>query len=752
MNQNSSSLAAFHLIGERSGIDTVDAGGKDLRPALFGAFRDLSKIRYDYPLVLVNAGIGEDCVKSLADIIDEILREIAPRGVEGETLRRQVLCLEQEIRDLVAGGSAGLLSQLWEKARQNIEPPAGGELDDKLLVARRALKYDGEVIDCDNRLSTRLVAHLWSASQQLKANRLRVRVEYLAQKLSDILRVDFMYSRVARDARHLKGSVGTADQTVFDFKAMSRILRTAPVGGPLPKTRQRRIRDAITALESQQFVATKADKSKTGPDRHGFDFEFEDCGEAVAAFRERLPEMAALVKAISIAELEIGNRYDESKHNPFFDHFDEILLGPQDIAMFPSYLVCLANKTDTASGRAAVLEVLCCGLPIKIVAQSDDILNDISIASGQMSFGLRGQQLAKMALGLSNVFVLQSSASSLYRLRQLVFGGLAGDRPALFSVFSGAIESAVGIAPYLGGAAATGSRAFPCFVYDPCAGSDWASRFSLVGNPQAKIDWPSHMLDYENAEHKSLSEHTALTLVDFISSDRRHAGLFACVPKSDWHDHMLPVATFLEMGSEVSADIVPYTWLIDENNRLHRAVVDHRLIDAARCCRDLWRGLQELGGINNSHAATALVEAEREWQKEKQQLLARPVDQVQAAGATPAQPEATGPGLAVAPQSPTQAPAAEGPLDDTPNPSPDDPWIETIRCTTCNECTELNNRMFVYDDDMRAYIADPDAGTYRQLVEAAETCQVAIIHPGKPRNQNESGLEQLIGRAEPFNA
>jgi len=362
--------------------------------------------------------------------------------------------------------------------------------------------------------------------------------------------------------------------------------------------------------------------------------------------------------------------------------------------------------------------------------------------------------LAYMALGLSNVFVLQSSAASIYRLRQLVFAGLAGDRPALFSVFSGAIESAVGVAPYLGGAAATGSRAFPCFVYDPCAGSDWASRFSLDGNPQAKIDWPSHPFDYEDAEHNSLSEHVALTLVDFVACDQRYSGLFACVPRSDWHEHMLPVADFLEMGSDVSADMVPYTLLIDENNYLHRAVVDHRLIDAARRCQDLWRGLQELGGIDNSHVATALTEAEQDWQKEKQQLLARPVEQAQAAGATPAQQEATGPGpgQAVAPASLTQVAAADGQLNETPEPSSDDPWIETIRCTTCNECTELNNKMFAYDDDMRAYIIDPDAGTYRQLVEAAETCQVAIIHPGKPRNQDEAGLEELAGRAELFNA
>ena len=59
--------------------------------------------------------------------------------------------------------------------------------------------------------------------------------------------------------------------------------------------------------------------------------------------------------------------------------------------------------------------------------------------------------------------------------------------------------------------------------------------------------------------------------------------------------------------------------------------------------------------------------------------------------------------------------------------------------------------MFVYNDNMQAAIADADAGTFRQLVEAAESCQVAIIHPGKPRNPKETNLGELVLRAEPFN-
>ncbi len=80
----------------------------------------------------------------------------------------------------------------------------------------------------------------------------------------------------------------------------------------------------------------------------------------------------------------------------------------------------------------------------------------------------------------------------------------------------------------------------------------------------------------------------------------------------------------------------------------------------------------------------------------------------------------------------------------------DEPYIETPRCTTCNECTNLNSRMFAYDENKQAYIKDLSAGTFRELVLAAEKCPVRIIHPGKPLNPDEPGLADLIKRAQPF--
>ncbi|MBW6507792.1 MAG: ferredoxin, partial [Rhodobacteraceae bacterium] len=111
------------------------------------------------------------------------------------------------------------------------------------------------------------------------------------------------------------------------------------------------------------------------------------------------------------------------------------------------------------------------------------------------------------------------------------------------------------------------------------------------------------------------------------------------------------------------------------------------------------------------------------------------------------------PAPSAAPAAPaTAAPAAQPAEAEAPAavPPSDLPWIETARCTTCNECTQINAQLFAYNDNMQAYIANPDGGSFRQLVEAAEGCQVSIIHPGKPRNPDEPDLPALIERAKAF--
>ena len=184
--------------------------------------------------------------------------------------------------------------------------------------------------------------------------------------------------------------------------------------------------------------------------------------------------------------------------------------------------------------------------------------------------------------------------------------------------------------------------------------------------------------------------------------------------------------------------------MIDDKDRLHTVIVDERLMRKARRSREMWHSLQELGGVHNSHAERLLARERAAWETE-QAAAAQAAGVPVTATATAAAPAALAAAsvLASAPEAgEAQAPEAAR--------SRDEAYIETVRCSTCNECTQLNPKMFAYDGNRQAYIADLKAGTYAQLVEAAESCQVSVIHPGKPLDPNEPGLEELLARAESF--
>jgi ferredoxin len=496
----------------------------------------------------------------------------------------------------------------------------------------------------------------------------------------------------------------------------------------------------LSVLRAQRFYPDP----KAAPSPHAlapFAFRFEDCASAVQAFRERLPDLVETVKAIAMAELEVQGRYVGANHDAFFDRFADQSLQPDDLALFPDYLVCIPTARNTAPENADLMGMLSSGLPVKVLVETGDLLEEAAIGIGHFAFGVRSTRLAMTATGLGGVFVVQAPSSNLFALRHRIAAGFGHRGPALFSVFAGLADPAPGLPTYLTAAAAMESRAFPTFSYDPHAGDNQAARFSFENNPQPEADWPKAPFEYADEQLQRIFESTAFTFADFVLCDRRYARHFAVVPRDRWNAAMRPVADWLDLGEKEAGQSVPYVLAIDSGAGLHRVAVDARLMDAVRRNRVLWRRLQEQGGIHNSHAERVLKRERAVWDEEKRREL--DAARGEAAAAPKAQqPEPAAKALVAA------APEATGPADSAP-PS-DDPWIETARCTTCNECQIINDRMFAYNDNKQAYIKDPDAGTFRQLVEAAESCQVAIIHPGKPRNPREPGLAELMKRVEAF--
>ena len=235
MEADTQAHVAFFLTGRRPSeyLDAVE--GLGLRPALFAGYRELTQLRYDFPLLLVANRSDAGFAQSLSGLIDAALGDCA-RGSDGERIRKHALRMEQEIRVLVSGGATGPLSALWDKAAGRLakgkdKSDADKSLADSLRRTRAAIKVDGELADCDAALPARLLGHAWSAVQQQKAAAFRKDLDRLVLKLSDILKADYERSEAGRSAKHLKASVGSGYGEAFDFDAMSSLLAAGPAQG-----------------------------------------------------------------------------------------------------------------------------------------------------------------------------------------------------------------------------------------------------------------------------------------------------------------------------------------------------------------------------------------------------------------------------------------------------------------------------------------------------------------------------------------
>src|SRR5664280_3724580 len=137
---------AFHLTGRMPQGEGDALARTDLQPALLAGYRDLTALRYDFPLVLAGKGGDRQSVQSLSALFDGALKEIAGNG-DDERIRKRAGRLEREIRKLVAEGATGTLSNLCDLGAARIGAKSDELLAKSLSRLRAALKSDGEVID-----------------------------------------------------------------------------------------------------------------------------------------------------------------------------------------------------------------------------------------------------------------------------------------------------------------------------------------------------------------------------------------------------------------------------------------------------------------------------------------------------------------------------------------------------------------------------------------------------------------------------
>jgi pyruvate-ferredoxin/flavodoxin oxidoreductase len=414
------------------------------------------------------------------------------------------------------------------------------------------------------------------------------------------------------------------------------------------------------------------------------------------------------------------------------------------------------------------------------------------------------KEMALIAMAHRGTYVLQSSQALPSHLLAGVIKGLNSRRPAVF-ILHCPCPPEHGLGDNQSTRAAKLSleaRAFPFLVYDPDEGETLADCLNLDGNPAPEDTWPTYDLKYRDEEGKEQTMELPLTIADWAATEARFKKHFKTIVEDQSDEELIPFHEYLELSKEERNGRQPFIYSIDANRKLRRVSSSEEIVKLAEDRLLLWHQLRELDGQEVSEDARGVVEADIEAKFDQKlgalraeyeakladlkvrfpQLVARrmaegllragngkttvadllakaqstpglrplPMDTTGVSlGGTPA--AAGGAAMVEVPASvPMAAPAPVREVEEEEGLAME-PYIESARCTTCNECTNLNRKLFAYDEKKQAYVKDAKAGTFREIVMAAERCPVRIIHPGTPLNPKEKDLEKWIKRAEPFN-
>jgi ferredoxin len=342
-----------------------------------------------------------------------------------------------------------------------------------------------------------------------------------------------------------------------------------------------------------------------------------------------------------------------------------------------------------------------------------------------------------------------------------------------------------GLNAWLVAGAALEGRAHPFFSVDPGAGDSAADRMDFSGNPQADKDWPSQPFVYKDQMDEVSQMELSFTFADYALLIPRLSYHFALIPVQCESDDLLAVADYLALPANEVDNFVPYIWSVNQSNELRKVAVSRALIHACRDRLNFWHSLQEMAGIRSRYIEDAEQRIHAEAEEEIARQLAQikvdyeaQLEQVKTETAANVMSRLTdillgmdlsASGVSVPPMAlnnttaASDTPTPETVLDDSEEDTPvepeeaaddtfDEAWIDSPLCTTCNDCTDMNPLMFVYNDTNQAIIADLSAGNYKQMVEAAEICPSKCIHPGKPWDKGEADLDDLVERAAPFNS
>ncbi len=785
-------LRRFHY-GEPAAAEATQRPEGAILPALLNPYRDAGTIRYRYPLYLAPTDAADETplATPLTRHLAQAIEAFAPGEDDARILKDNLPWLERYLRqelttpdpvaapDLFATAAAALTEHLGlgKDNRETLQ----GELES--LAA--AIADGSEFLGYGPDTPLHLLLHAIKRRDLPRRAALRERIADSVRVLESLLKIEKARSEPA-------GSGAAADR--LDTSLLSTMLDERSHGSvAMSPQRRQRIEKTLAVLQAWnddpvlvRLVGRVKNPWFDRQDAVDVTDSQDPCAEAGEIFEREAAAFARLFTALRIAGLEKDDNYDPAVHDSWFDGFDWRSFSDEELRHVTRVVAIVSADYLAGDGLPTFSQLLGSRRPVHVISWIRAYDNP-AVRPGEGPFDAYRFELAYFGVGHRQAIVAQTSAADQDDMLAGFECALGSNRTSLHLINRGTQTKSKEpiLDPWFVASAAVESRAHPFLLVNPDAGDHAAERVSFAGNPQADRDWPVEPLVYEDPDGERKEMSLAFTFADYALLMPALHEHFRVVPAGYESADLVPVDEYLDTAAADAERLVPFIWGIDEHGALVRLVVSRALVFACRDRLNYWHTLQELAGVHNFYVQQAvervLDDARAAADAEREELLKAHAEELDSArseaageamgqlvdvlmgadlssmigGSAPATMPAAEAAAATSDDEPAAEPAAAAP---EPEPEPeedelsfDEPWVDTAACTTCDDCISINKMMFAYNADKQAILKDPRAGTYADLVKAAETCPAKCIHPGKPLDPNEPGLDELMARAEPFN-
>ncbi|PCJ27173.1 MAG: hypothetical protein COA97_04170 [Flavobacteriales bacterium] len=759
-----------------------------LSPVIMAPLYTSKLIGTDFPVWVADEnfeGDGELCL-SLKELLTQCLNEIAPNEEDAHILKENIERIthiaNEQLADKKPQLFPSIITQVLDELENQLEV-SGDEVtafNKSLKNLKKTLPSNGVLLPYSNNTSFQILEASMTATLTQARKKLTYNISQLKCRLNDLLRVEREKNPNKTNVEKTKDSYGFAD-SMLNFEELSS-MSPNPGAESMGKERVQRITAVVKELE----------KGETILNQQGFLFVDENlhnnkniewstlfgnitveaykkgngCDTVSGCFNKNITAWTKLYIAKRIGELEFKSVYQADVHDDYFEHFNWGNFTTEELNNCPHFVLIADDVQLYETELSKLSSVFAKNIPVKIVAVKRDNYGTET--------GLHSQtELGALMISHKNIYVAQSTSITPKYLFNSFSTGLNSFAPAFFNVLN--VDEKTHTNPYLWTSASVESRDFPGFTFNGILGTSWGSRFEVANNPQANLQCPIHELTVVNAEGKKEEMEFPFTFADQAALNPAYHHHFMPVNSSYWNDNLIVLTDYMANNVEKNVGKVPFIWMMNATNEIQKVAVSWSIVLATQERLDFWRFLQENSGINNYHVTKAVENAKAEMQgqldKEIEQLKSEHETKIQNIREEEAgkvmenltsvllnldttnivTTNAATPSVSSSPAIETdEVVKKEAPVEEESTLS-NDPYIDTALCTSCNECLDLNPQMFKYNGDKMAFIADAKAGTFYQLVEAAELCPVAIIHPGSPLNPDEADLDDLVERAAKFN-